>query len=72
MAELKHSGGGVPRYLVAAPLTLVSGALIVSLDWKLGEAVWLRFQMYSQGDICTSNRTNITSEAQSLLKLRNL
>ena len=46
MAELKHSGGGLPRYLVAAPSALVIGALIVSLDWKLGKAVWLRFQMY--------------------------
>lgn len=48
MTELKHNGGGVLRYLAAAPSTLVIGALIVSLDWKLGKAVWLRFQSYSK------------------------
>jgi hypothetical protein len=48
ITELKHSGGGTLRYLVAAPSALVLGALIVSLDWKLGKVVWLRWQRYSK------------------------
>ena len=47
LTELKHSGGGMLRYLVAAPSTLVLGALIVTLDWKLGRAIWVRCQRYS-------------------------
>lgn len=47
VTELKHSGGGILRYLIVAPSALVIGALIVSFDWKLGKAVWLRCQRYS-------------------------
>jgi hypothetical protein len=47
VAEIKHSGGGIFRYLIVTPLALVVGVLIVSLDWKLGRAVWLRYQQYS-------------------------
>jgi hypothetical protein len=46
--ELKRSGGGRLRYLVAVPSALVLGALIVSLDWRLGKALWLRCQRYSK------------------------
>ena len=48
MVALKNWGGGLLRYLVAASTTLVLGALIVTLDWKLGKAVWLRSQRYSK------------------------
>jgi hypothetical protein len=41
-------GGGTLRYLVAVPSALVLGALIVSLDWRLGKALWLRCQRYSK------------------------
>jgi uncharacterized protein HemX len=46
--ELKHSGGGTLRYLVAVPLALALGAAIVWLHWKLGKTVWLRCQRYSK------------------------
>ena len=45
--ELKHSGGGTMRYVVAVPSALALGAVIVSLDWNLGKTVWLRCQRYS-------------------------
>jgi len=45
---LKLSGGGTLRYLIAVPSALVLGALIVSLDWRLGKALWLRRQRYSK------------------------
>lgn len=41
-------GGGTLRHLVAVPSALVLGALIVSLDWRLGKALWLRCQRYSK------------------------
>jgi hypothetical protein len=46
--ELKRSSGGTLRYPVAVPSALLLGALIVSLDWKLGKALWLRCQRYSK------------------------
>jgi hypothetical protein len=46
--ELRHSGGGTFRYLVAVPSTLALGAVIVYLDWELGKTVWLRCQRYSE------------------------
>jgi uncharacterized protein HemX len=46
--QLKHSGGGTLRYLVAVPLALALGAAIVCLDWKFGKTVWLRCQRYSK------------------------
>lgn len=48
ITELRHSGGGTLRYLVAVPVALALGVLIVSLDWKLGKALWLRCQRYSK------------------------
>jgi hypothetical protein len=47
VTELKHSGGGILRYVIVAPSALVIGALIVSFDWTLGKAVWLRCRRYS-------------------------
>jgi hypothetical protein len=47
ITELKHSGGGMLRYLVAVPSAFVLGSLLVSLDWKLGKAIWFRCQRYS-------------------------
>lgn len=44
--ELKHSDGGVLRYLITVPPAFALGALIVWVDWKLGKAVWLRYQGY--------------------------
>jgi hypothetical protein len=46
--ELKRSGGGTLRYLIAVPSALALGAVIVWLDWKLGKTVWLRCQRYSK------------------------
>lgn len=45
--EIKHAGGGVFRYLIAASIALLFGVLIASLDWKLGKAAWLRCQRCS-------------------------
>src|SRR5579872_1234590 len=45
--QIKHSGGGILRYLVIVPVALALGFLIASLDWKLGKATWLRCQAYS-------------------------
>ncbi|HSS99378.1 MAG TPA: hypothetical protein VLK33_20225 [Terriglobales bacterium] len=46
VSELKHSGGGISHYLIAIPLGLSLGALIVWVDWKLGKTIWLRYQGY--------------------------
>jgi hypothetical protein len=46
--ERKRSGGGTLRCLVPVPSALVLGAVIVSLDWRLGKALWLRCQRYSK------------------------
>ena len=48
VTELKHSGAGTLRYLVAVPSALVLGVVIVWLDWKLGKAMWLGCQRYSK------------------------
>ena len=45
--QMEKSGGGIIRYLIVVPVALVLGVLIASLDWKLGKAVWLRCQQYS-------------------------
>jgi len=47
-SELERAGSGMLRYLIAVPLALVLGALIVSLDWTIGKAVWLRSQRSSE------------------------
>ena|ERR1700719_2083144 len=47
-SELRHSGGGTLRYLVAVPSAIALGAVIVSLDWKLGKTVWSGCQRYSK------------------------
>ncbi len=48
LTELKHSGGGTLRYVVAIPSALALGAVIVWLDWKLGKTARLRCQQYSK------------------------
>lgn len=45
--QMEHSGGGILRYLIVVPVALMVGVLSASLDWKLGKAVWLRCQPYS-------------------------
>lgn len=45
--QIEHSGGGIFRYLIVTALALLLGLLIASLDWKLGKALWLRCQQYS-------------------------
>lgn len=45
--QIHHSGGGIVRYLIVIPIALVLGLLIASCDWKLGNALWLRCQRYS-------------------------
>lgn len=47
LTRIYHSGGGIRRYLIVAPIGLVFGVLIASLDWKVGTAVWLGCQRYS-------------------------
>jgi hypothetical protein len=42
MATVKRSGGGILRYLLALPLSIALGTLIVSIDWKFGRAIWRR------------------------------
>jgi hypothetical protein len=46
--ELKHSGGGTMRYVVAVPSALALGVVIVWLDWNLGKTVWFKGQRYSK------------------------
>jgi hypothetical protein len=48
ITEVKHAGGGVLRYLVVIPFAIVIGVLIVSIDWRLGKAIWLRSCRYSE------------------------
>ena len=62
--QIAHSGGGVLRYLIVAPVALVLGFLIASLDWKLGKAVWLRCQRCSNR---TQNRVAIALFCLQLL-----
>ena len=45
--QIHHFGGGIVRYLIVIPIALVLGLLIASFDWKLGTALWLRCQRYS-------------------------
>jgi hypothetical protein len=45
---VKRSGGGPLRYLLALPLAVALGTLIVSIDWKLGRVIWLRSGSYSK------------------------
>jgi hypothetical protein len=61
---LKLSAGGTLRYLVTVPSALVLGALIVSLEWRLGKALWLRSQQYSEQ---AQNAVAITLFALELL-----
>lgn len=46
-AELKCSGSGDMRYVTVLPASIAVGALIVWLDWKLGKALWSRYQRHS-------------------------
>jgi hypothetical protein len=46
--ELKHHGSGALAYLVAVPLALALGALIVALCWTIGKTVWDRCQRHSK------------------------
>ena len=48
MAAVKSSGGGTIRYLLALPSSIVLGTLIVTMDWKLGRAIWLRSENCSE------------------------
>jgi hypothetical protein len=48
IAEVKRAGGGILAYVVASPLTVAMGALIVWVDWKLGKAVWIRSKGHSE------------------------
>jgi hypothetical protein len=43
VARVKHSGGGILAYLLALPAGLALGCAIVSVEWKLGKAIWRRF-----------------------------
>ena len=45
--QIHHSVGGIVRYLIVIPIALVLGLLIASFDWKLGKALWLQCQRYS-------------------------
>jgi hypothetical protein len=48
IAEVKRAGCGILAYVVALPLTVAIGALIVWVDWKLGKAVWIRSKGHSE------------------------
>jgi hypothetical protein len=43
VARVKHSGGGNFAYLLALPPGVALGFAIVSVEWKLGKAIWRRF-----------------------------
>lgn len=45
---VKDTGGGALKYLVSAVIGLVLGSLILWMHWKIGRAVWPRFQRSSQ------------------------
>jgi len=47
IAMVKRSGGGALRYLLALPLAVALGTLVVPIDWKLGRVIWLRSENYS-------------------------
>jgi hypothetical protein len=47
ISTVKHSAGGFTQYLLAVPLGIALGALIVSLEWMLGRVIWLRFENHS-------------------------
>ena len=48
IVEVKRAGGGILSYVVALPLTVAMGALIVWVDWMLGKAVWIRSKGHSE------------------------
>ena len=48
MAMVKRSGSGTLRYLLALPLAVALGTLVVSIHWKLGRVIWLRSGNYSK------------------------
>jgi hypothetical protein len=48
IAAVNRSGGGIVAYLLAVPPGIVLGVLIISFEWKLGKAIWLRFERYSR------------------------
>jgi hypothetical protein len=45
---VKRSGGGILRYSLALALSIALGASIVSVDWRLGRAMWRRSTNYSE------------------------
>ena len=47
IAQVKQSGGGVVAYLVAALIGVGLGVLISTVEWRLGRAIWRRFERYS-------------------------
>jgi hypothetical protein len=47
ITEPNHSSGGLLRYLVAVPSPLALGGSLVSLDWKVVKAIWMRCQRHS-------------------------
>ncbi len=49
IGTLKRFGGGILAYMLALPLAVALAALIVSVDGKLGKAIWLRSKNFSRG-----------------------
>jgi hypothetical protein len=48
VAELRSKGVGALGYVLAIPSALILGIVIVSVEWKLGRTIWLRFEKYSK------------------------
>ena len=48
VASVKHWGGRILAYLVALPAGIALGCAIVSVEWKLGKAIWHRFSGLSE------------------------
>jgi len=56
VTEIKHAGGGVLRYVLAIPIAIVFGALVVWLNWICGRWSWTKTKHSSnriQGIIAT-------------------
>src|SRR3954471_23915940 len=47
VAGVERLGGGSIRYLVALPLGIGLGTILVFFEWKIAKAIWLHFAKYS-------------------------
>jgi hypothetical protein len=46
--EIQNTGGGITRYLLAVPLSIMIGVIIVVSDWNMGKMLWMKSQQLSR------------------------